>query len=192
MNGRARLEGRSSWYIAAGFLVSIGIATTARQSHADEPTGSPLARAALATCYHASTLSEPARTALLVDAATEAEAAIAAMPEDPVAHFAAFCAGGRRLEAQGLSMAAVLDLHHARQALETALRLLPEYADALAAKGVMLLRLPRLLGGDTELGVHLLRRAATLAPNNAATQQLLTQLVPVTKQAVVTGHARCD
>jgi tetratricopeptide (TPR) repeat protein len=144
---------------------------------------SALARAALDTCQRAATLDGQARLETLRHSSAQAEAAIAAYPDDPVAHFAAFCSRGRRLDSGALPLAALVDLRQARRSLDTALELWPEYPDALAAKGAMLLRLPRLLGGDPDLGARLLRRAAALAPDNAATQQLVTQLLPPTTVA---------
>jgi hypothetical protein len=181
--------GRSLRHLVA--VVGCTIVTTGPAS-ATDPVGSALARAALAACHQATALDGPAQLELLATGAAQAEAAILADPQDPVAHFAAFCSRGRRLELHGLTMSALLDLRHARQALDTALRLLPDYADALAAKGALLLRLPRLLGGDPERGAHLLRRAATLAPDNAATQQLITQLVHASAPTAVAGREHCE
>ena len=144
---------------------------------AAEVGGSPLARAALATCERAATVTGKEQLAALADGTALANAAIGADPQDPVAYFAAFCSLGRRLELRGISMHSLRELRQARAALDTALTLLPDYVDALAAKGALLLRLPRLLGGDPALGATLLRRATNLAPDNQATQRLLLELV---------------
>jgi hypothetical protein len=47
-------------------------------------------------------------------------------------------------------------------------RLAPGDSDALAAKGFMLLRLPSILGGDSQRGEQLLREALIRNPENAA------------------------
>ena len=148
-----------------------------RSAVATEVVGSPLARAALAACERAASVTGKEQLAALADGTALANAAIGADPKDPAAYFAAFCSLGRRLELRGLSINSPRELRQARAALDTALTLFPDYVDALAAKGALLLRLPRLLGGDPAQGATLLRRATNLAPDNQATRRLLLELV---------------
>ena len=51
-------------------------------------------------------------------------------------------------------------------ALDQTLILNPNHLDALSAKGTFLVRLPRLLGGDTEKGEQLLRRVIREEPTS--------------------------
>jgi Tfp pilus assembly protein PilF len=46
-----------------------------------------------------------------------------------------------------------------RREVDRTLELAPDFSDALAGKGALLLNLPRLLGGDAAEGERLLRRA---------------------------------
>ena len=94
-----------------------------------------------------------------------AEEAVRADPRDATAHFAVFCNLGKltRLRRQSSSWLALLaDVARAERELDHALSLAPDYPDAVAAKGQMLIELPRWLGGDPETGRALLRRASTL------------------------------
>ena len=76
-----------------------------------------------------------------------------------------FCNLGKRLEMkrrdEGL-FATLGELGRVRKEIDTALALAPDYPAALAAKGEMLVELPRLFGGDLQEGERLLRRAVAL------------------------------
>src|SRR5205085_5764663 len=62
-----------------------------------------------------------------------------------------------------------------KQYLDKALALDPHYANALAAKGGVLLDLPSLLGGDAREGLRLLRRANELNPGGVGTRVSLAK-----------------
>ena len=55
--------------------------------------------------------------------------------------------------------------------------LAPDYPAALAAKGEMLVELPRLLGGDPREGERLLRRAVALDPDDPRMRLMLANVV---------------
>src|SRR5262245_24160582 len=71
---------------------------------ADRHRGSAEARPALATCLATDAAPASERDALLRRAVDVAEHAVAADDQDPVAHFAVFCAVGKRLELGGPSL----------------------------------------------------------------------------------------
>ncbi|MGH7785996.1 MAG: tetratricopeptide repeat protein, partial [Candidatus Binatia bacterium] len=73
---------------------------------------------------------------------------------------------GKQMEQAGVGLGQLFALRRLRAALDTALELAPHDADVLAAKGAMLLRLPRLLGGDVEEAERLLRAAVEADPTN--------------------------
>jgi Flp pilus assembly protein TadD len=121
------------------------------------PGSSPAAREALTLCVH-----DDGTEDRLDRSVALAEQAIASKETDPVAHFALFCAVGRQAEAAGVG--GVFGARRALRAVERTLQLAPEWSDALAGKGAMLMQLPRLMGGDVAEGERLLRRAVTIDP----------------------------
>src|SRR5262245_42209683 len=64
-----------------------------------------------------------------------------------------------------------------RPAPTATLALAPDYPAALAAKGEMLLELPRLFGGDPREGERLLRRAVALDPDNTRMRLMLANVL---------------
>jgi hypothetical protein len=110
------------------------------------------------------------RHALLQRAVDVAEHAVAADDRDAVAHFALFCAVGKRLELAGPSVGSLAELRRLHAEVDRTLALEPDYVDAIVGKGALLLRAPRLLGGDPVAGERLLRRAIVLAPDSVVAQ----------------------
>jgi membrane carboxypeptidase/penicillin-binding protein PbpC len=54
--------------------------------------------------------------------------------DNPVAHFAAFCNRGRRLQDEGVSLRVFAEIGRVRRDIDRALELQPDWADAVAAK----------------------------------------------------------
>jgi hypothetical protein len=158
--------------IAAGLLVLVGSAAdgSARDVMlAEDATGSERARAAIASCLRAGAeASEQKRDELLTRGLAEAEAAAKESEQDPKAHFAVFCNLGRKLQSEGASLSAVAQIDRMKREIDRALALEPNFVDALAAKGAMLIQLPSLMGGDEAEGEKLIRRAVELAPDHPA------------------------
>ena len=145
---------------------------------AADPPGTLQSRAAVAACQTASERPAGERGALLDRTLQDAEAAVAAADGDALAHFAIFCALGKRMQLAGVSMAALLGVRRLRREIDRTLELAPDFADALAGKGALLIELPRLLGGDAVAGERLLRRAleidaAYLGPRLQLAESLL-------------------
>lgn len=90
-----------------------------------------------------------------------ADRVIAAMPKNADAHFVHFAAAGRLAQMKGVAQLAIamVDLN---KELDRVLELDPDHANALAARGGMYMKLPRLLGGDKSKGVAYLERAVSL------------------------------
>ena len=95
-----------------------------------------------------------------------AERAIALDERYPTAHFALFCTLGEQLRIDGENLTSLFGYRRMMRELERTLELDPDHLDALSAKGTFLIRLPALLGGDTEKGEQLLRWVIDRAPTS--------------------------
>src|SRR4029079_13802971 len=144
---------------------SVLLCVLVASAYAADPPGTDASRRAQARCAGADALTGDARTKALRESLADADAAIAADDTDALAHFAAFCALGRLLRNEGVSLAAPLQLRRLRREVDRTLELAPDFADALAGKGELLLNVPRLLGGDPAEGERLLRRALAIDPD---------------------------
>jgi len=96
---------------------------------------------------------------------TLAQQAVAQDDNSADAHFALFCNEGELMRLDGESISSLLALRSLMAELDRTLALKPDHTDALAAKGTMLLRLPRLLGGDPTTGEQMLRQVVQQDPN---------------------------
>ena len=146
-------------------LVAILILGSSRAFGAEPVPGSSAAHEAMASCHAAAR--EPddrARAALLERSLALAEALVRRDDQDAAAHFAVFCALGRRLQERPLGWRTLGAIVRLRRAIDRALALAPDSAELLTAKGMMLLELPRLFGGDVVEGGRLLQRAHELDP----------------------------
>jgi hypothetical protein len=143
MHSRA-IAGTTGRYIAAGLVLCAAVARGGQP----EPVG-PATSEALAFCHEADRVSVAERSAVLARGLARAEEAVRAAPRDAVAHFAVFCNLGKRLEMErhgGGLFATLGDLHRVQREIDITLAVAPDYPAALAAKGEMLVELPRLLG----------------------------------------------
>lgn len=157
--------------VALGLLAGLLASVAAAQ---EEPIA--VARAALAMCRNVDTLPSEERLARLDGGLALAETAMRDDPTSALAHFAAFCNRGKRLQLTGFSFGAFGEVRRLRCEIDRALELAPDWSEALAGKGTMLIALPRLLGGDVEEGERLLRRALTLDPTNVEARIILREL----------------
>jgi hypothetical protein len=130
------------------------------------PPGSPQSVAALRLCRSLDEVPAAERDAALARGLAMAEAAAAADANDARAHFALVCYLGRRAAQAGFGLGQLVTLRRLRSEVERTLALAPGDADALLAKGALLLRLPRLLGGDAAEAEALLGRALAADPDN--------------------------
>ena len=140
----------------------------------DSPTA--VAREALAICRGVGALSLEERVARLDEGLGLAERAALDDPSSALAQFAAFCNRGKRLQLVGFSFGALAEIRRLRYEIDRTLELAPDWPEALAGKGAMLVALPRLLGGDVAEGERLLRRALTLDPTNVEARTILDEL----------------
>ncbi|MBX3028236.1 hypothetical protein KF840_25380 [bacterium] len=139
------------------------------------PAGSPESIAALKLCDAVDEMAEADRDAAIARGLAMAEATVAADGRDARGHFALVCYLGKRMERAGISLRQISDLRRLRRELDRTLELAPGDADALLAKGALLLKLPRLLGGDREAAETLLRQALVAEPDNTAARCYLAE-----------------
>ncbi len=154
-------------------------------AHGGEPESvGPVAREAIAICQEADRVQPSERPTLLAIGLARAEEAVKENPRDAGAHFAIFCNLGRQLMNRtgwGL-LTAFGDLHRAKEEVDAALALEPDYPGALAAKGEMLAELPRLLGRDRAEAERLLRRAVKLEPADPRMRLMLANVLQTVGQ----------
>jgi len=125
------------------------------------------------------------------------EKALAQNPDSAEANFILFAARGRLLLSEGL-LTHLLEFHDISRYLERALALDPDYANALAARGGMLLDLPFYLGGDPAQAEQILRKAVKINPTGPGTRLGLAKALlrngdsPGAKQQLVlAAHYAC-
>jgi len=92
------------------------------------------------------------------------------------AHYALFCSLGRETELRG-PVGQALMLSRLRRELDRTLELNPQHSEALMAKGEMLFRLPRLLGGDLADAESYLRRSLIYDPTYWRARLLLARVL---------------
>ena len=159
-----RLMGRA-W--GRGFLGGmVLLCALGGMARADSQGADDLARQAMGECE------QGRRSAVRDDRETHfargeeiAKQAVAASDTSSRAHFALFCNMGEMMRIDGESISSVFQFHRLMAELNRALELDPGYTDAMAAKGALLVRLPRLLGGDVQQGEAMLREVIAKDPN---------------------------
>jgi hypothetical protein len=168
--------GRSGRCVIAAAVVLWAVAARGGEP---EPAG-PATSDAVALCHEADQVPVAERSAVLARGLAPAEEAVRACPRDAVAHFAVFCNLGKCLEMErhGAGPFATLgDLRRVEREIDITLALAPDYPAALAAKGEMLVELPRLFGGDPREGERLLRRAVALDPDDPRMRLMLANVL---------------
>jgi hypothetical protein len=144
------------------------------QAHA-LPPGGPLAERALAVCASADGLEGEARYQMLEHGLAIAEHALLSEEGRARAHFAVFCNLGKQVQLTGLGLGNLFKIGRLRREIDQALEIAPDDPELLAAKGAMLLSLPRLLGGDAGEAEALLRRALARDPRHRGARAYLAQ-----------------
>lgn len=104
-----------------------------------------------------------------------AKEAVALDDHSAEAHFAVFCNDGELMRLDGESISSLLALRQLMAELNRTLELKPDHTDALAAKGTLLLRLPRLFGGDPSTGEQMLRQVVQQDPNAFSSRIMLAK-----------------
>ena len=159
--------------VAPSAVIALIACATAPLDGWAAPLGSPTAKEALMRCREADGATGDEREQLLQDAMRLAEQAVAVDDADAAAHFALFCALGKRVQDARLGAGMLTDVRRLRHEIDRALELAPSDPELWAAKGAMLLSLPSLLGGDRSEAQRLLVRAFVADPDNRAARAYL-------------------
>jgi len=124
-----------------------------------------LTRQARMECNHGrAAMERGARLAHFQQGQALAERAVALDEQYADAHFALFCNLGEQLRLDGEAMTSVFGFRRMMNELDRTLELNPSHLDALSAKGTLLVKLPRVLGGDPERGEQLLQQVIKKEP----------------------------
>jgi len=180
------------WTTTGRFVVAaLGLYAAVARGGQPQPAGT--AAEALALCEQADQLSSAERSAVLTRGLDLAEEAVRTDSQDAVAHFAVFCNLGKHLEmkrrSEGL-FSTLDDLGRVQKEIDITLALAPDYAAALAAKGEMLLELPRFFGGDPQEGQRLLQHAVALDPDDPRMRLMLANVFRISgKRDQALAHA---
>ncbi len=138
----------------------------------------------LALCTAADRLPASERLQVLARGLDLADAAIALDTRSARAHFAVVCSLGKATELAGNGFGAMKAVYRLRREIDLTLALAPDHAEALAAKGALLVKLPRWLGGDRREAEVWLRRALTADPTNTTARTYLEELGATTTPIV--------
>jgi tetratricopeptide (TPR) repeat protein len=93
------------------------------------------------------------------------------------AHFGIFCNLGEQLRIDGEKITSIMGLRRLLKEVDRTLELDPNNADALATKGTLLLKLPRMFGGNETQGEQMLRRVLVLDDTAFGTRLTLARYV---------------
>lgn len=160
---------------AVGLALQLTLALAPSLPVRAEPAGSATAKESLVVCGQVDELSAADKPIALARGLQLAEDAVAADDHDAKAHFALFCNLGKQMQVTGISFRSWSNFRRLRRELDTTLALAPNDPDALAAKGALLLHLPRLLGGDAVESERLLRQALAVEPDNGPARRYLAE-----------------
>jgi tetratricopeptide (TPR) repeat protein len=157
--------------VALGVVLALSTSRSARAASASE-----VAHRSLDECTRGRNATDRAeRVRHFESGQALAEQAIALDDNLAAAHFGIVCNLGELLRVDGEKITNVFKLRRLLQEVDRTIALDPDHDDALATKGTLLVKLPRLLGGDVEKGEAMLRRVLELDPNALGTRLTLAR-----------------
>lgn len=130
----------------------------------------------LALCADADRIAPNERLPILARGLDLADSALARDPRSARAHFAVVCNLGKATGIAGIGFGTFGAVRRLRQEIDATLALAPNDAEALAAKGALLIKLPRWLGGDRREAERWLRRALAIDPTNTTARTYLDEI----------------
>jgi len=158
--------------------VVVGCTRVASAQGLDERSATAERRAtdAIALCASADALPRDARIATLARGLALAEDAVDLDGRSARAHYAIVCNLGKATGIAGVGLGTWRAVRRLQQEIDATLALAPDDAEALAAKGALLVKLPGWLGGDRHEARRWLRRALAVDPTNATARAYLDEL----------------
>lgn len=160
----------------AAFL-ALAIAHATAGSPALAETASELAAAAMRECEQGQVApTREQRIQHFERGQAIAEKAVVLDDRSAGAHFAIFCNLGELQRVDGETLSSVLIFRRLMGELDRTLELDPNHLNALSSKGVLLIRLPSLLGGDVARGEKLLERVLREDPQCITARITLAEL----------------
>ena len=150
--------------LGRSLVVALVVAAIAPRTAGAEASASELAAQALKACEDGRRAESRAeRETHFTDGQTLAEKAVALDDLSADAHFALFCNLGEllRIDGEG-TRPSFSGFRRMMSELDRTLALRADHVDALAVKGILLTRLPRLLGGNAREGETILRHVVSI------------------------------
>ena len=167
---------RSSPWRGAAALLSVFCLGAPAFAAAGPESAAELARGGLRACEDGRRLQDrDTRLAYFERGRALAQRAVALDERSADAHFALFCNMGEIMRIDGESLSALVGLHRLMSELDRTLELDPNHTDALAAKGQLLIRLPRWVGGDAQRGEQMLRQVIQQDPEAFSSRLMLAK-----------------
>src|SRR2546426_10242337 len=163
----ASMRSSCTWRVLMA-LASLSLATAARAADDSVPSLTASARAECDAGRR--TADRAARKAHFDRGQALAERAVALDDNSADAHFALFCNLGELMRLDGENLSQIFQLRRLMAELDRTLELDPNHVDAMAAKGTLLVRLPRLLGGDSGEGEAVLPPVLPRGPEAVTTR----------------------
>src|SRR5207247_596852 len=157
----ASMRSSCSWRVLMA-LASLSLATVARAADDSVPSLTASARAECDAGRRAT--DREVRKEHFDRGQALAERAVALDDNSADAHFALFCNLGELMRLDGENLSQIFQLRRLMAEVDRTLELNPNHVDAMAAKGTLLVRLPRLLGGDSVRGEAMLREVLARDP----------------------------
>src|SRR5207302_1002457 len=169
----ASMRSSCSWRVLMA-LVCLSLATAVRAADDSVPS---LAASARAECDAGRRATDrEARKEHFDRGQALAERAVALEQNSADAHFALFCNLGELMRLDGENLSQLVQRRRLMAEVDRTLELDPNHVDAMAAKGTLLVRLPRLLGGDSARGEAMLREVLARDPNAFTTRLALANV----------------
>ena len=161
--------------VAIALIATVAVVRTAPAIESTTTAGSLAARS-LAECERGRRESTRAERAAAFEAGLAlAERAVHMDDADASAHFAVFCNRGEQLRLDGEKLSSFMEFRSVMRELDRTLDLDPHHLKAMASKGILLMRLPRLLGGDAATGEQILREVVARDPGALASRLALAE-----------------
>jgi hypothetical protein len=164
------------WIGRSGTAIGVAALLTCSGAAFSGPDASELTAQAMQECDHgqdAATREE--RVQHFQRGEALATQAVALDERSAPAHFAIVCNLGESLRVDGEKITSVLKLRRLMNEVDRTLELDPNHVDAMATKGNLLLRLPRVFGGDAKEGERLLREVVKRDDNAVSSRIALAR-----------------